>query len=45
MSSGSGFVNGEVVTIDGGELNWFTELPNEQIDATFEQLWERTRKK
>lgn len=51
MSSGSGFVNGEVVTIDGGEwlsggeFNWFTELPNEQIDAMFEQLRERTRRK
>lgn len=51
MSSGSGFVHGEVVTIDGGEwlsggeFNWFTEFPDEQIDATFEQLRERTRKK
>ena len=51
MSSGSGFVNGEVVTIDGGEwlsggeFNWFTELPNERIDAMFEQLREQTRKR
>lgn len=51
MSSGSGYVNGEVVTIDGGEwlnggeFNYFTQLPNDRIDGMFEQLRERTRKK
>lgn len=51
MSGGSGFVNGEVVTIDGGEwlnggeFNFFTQLPDEQIDAAFEQLRDRTKKK
>jgi NAD(P)-dependent dehydrogenase (short-subunit alcohol dehydrogenase family) len=50
MSSQSGYVNGEVVTIDGGEwlnggeFNHFTSLPDEQIDGMFEQLRAATRK-
>ena len=41
MSPGAGFFNGEVVTIDGGEwlnggeFNWLTMLPHEQVDAAF----------
>lgn len=51
MSGGSGFVNGEVVTIDGGEwlsggeFNYMTELPAEEIDGMFEQIRRSTRPK
>jgi NAD(P)-dependent dehydrogenase (short-subunit alcohol dehydrogenase family) len=44
MSPGSAFVNGEVVTIDGGEwlnggeFNWFTQSSPEKIDAMFQAL-------
>ena len=44
VSAESGYVNGEVVTIDGGEwlnggeFNWFTTWPEEKIDAAFEAL-------
>jgi NAD(P)-dependent dehydrogenase (short-subunit alcohol dehydrogenase family) len=47
----SGYVNGEVVTIDGGEwlsggeFNWLHELPREQLDAGFAALRARTAKK
>jgi NAD(P)-dependent dehydrogenase (short-subunit alcohol dehydrogenase family) len=50
MSPGSGYVNGEVVTIDGGEqltggeFNFFTQFPPEAIDAAFAALREKTRK-
>ena len=48
MSEESGYVNGEVVTIDGGEwlnggeFNSFASLPEEQIDGMFEQLRKAT---
>ncbi len=51
MSPGSGYVNGEIVTIDGGEwlnggeFNHFTSLPDEQIDGMFEQLRAATRRR
>jgi NAD(P)-dependent dehydrogenase (short-subunit alcohol dehydrogenase family) len=41
MSPGARYMNGEVVTIDGGEwlnggeFNWLTTLPHEQVDAAF----------
>jgi len=44
LADGSGYVNGEVVTIDGGEwlnggeFNWFTQLPPEQVDRAFAAL-------
>ena len=44
MSGGSGYVNGEVVTIDGGEwlsggeFNVVTTFPPEQIDGMFGAL-------
>jgi NAD(P)-dependent dehydrogenase (short-subunit alcohol dehydrogenase family) len=44
MSPGAGYFNGEVVTIDGGEwlnggeFNWLTQLPPQQIDAAFAAL-------
>jgi NAD(P)-dependent dehydrogenase (short-subunit alcohol dehydrogenase family) len=44
MSGRSGFVNGEVVTIDGGEwlnggeFNWFTGMPPEEIERAFAAL-------
>jgi NAD(P)-dependent dehydrogenase (short-subunit alcohol dehydrogenase family) len=44
MSGGAGYVNGEVVTIDGGEwlnggeFNWFTGLPAEEIERAFAAL-------
>ena len=44
MSAESAFVNGEVVTIDGGEwlnggeFNHFTQMGDERIDAAFEKL-------
>ncbi|HVS02334.1 MAG TPA: SDR family oxidoreductase [Thermoanaerobaculia bacterium] len=51
MSDGSGFVNGEVVTLDGGEwlnggeFNYFTTLPDEQVDSAFAALRERSGRK
>jgi len=51
MSRGSGYINGEVVVIDGGEwlsggeFNYFTEMSPEQIDRAFEELRKKTRKK
>jgi NAD(P)-dependent dehydrogenase (short-subunit alcohol dehydrogenase family) len=50
LSRESGFVNGEVVTLDGGEwlnggeFNHFTQMPSQQIDAAFEALRRSTRK-
>jgi len=50
LAPGSSYVNGEVVTIDGGEwlnggeFNWLTQLPAEQLDAGFAAVRERTRK-
>ena len=47
----SGYINGDVVTIDGGEwlsggeFNWLHELPREQLDAGFAALRERATKK
>ncbi len=47
----SGYINGDVVTIDGGEwlsggeFNWLHELPREQLDAGFAALRERAAKK
>jgi NAD(P)-dependent dehydrogenase (short-subunit alcohol dehydrogenase family) len=49
MSGGSGYVNGEVVTIDGGEwlsggeFNFLTQLPPQKIDAAFAELKKKTR--
>lgn len=49
LADESGFVNGEVVTLDGGEwlsggeFNNLTQLPEEKIDAAFEQLRRNTR--
>lgn len=49
MSPGSGFVNGEVVTIDGGEwlgggeFNHLTRMPDEKIDRAFEELRKKAR--
>jgi NAD(P)-dependent dehydrogenase (short-subunit alcohol dehydrogenase family) len=46
LSGGSAYVNGEVVTIDGGEwlnggeFNLYTQMPPEQIDRTFAGLRE-----
>lgn len=51
MSGGSGYVNGEVVTIDGGEwlnggeFNALTQLPTERIDKSFAKMREMTRAK
>jgi NAD(P)-dependent dehydrogenase (short-subunit alcohol dehydrogenase family) len=51
LSKGSAYINGEVVTIDGGEwlnggeFNWFTQLPREQLDAGFALLREKSAKK
>jgi NAD(P)-dependent dehydrogenase (short-subunit alcohol dehydrogenase family) len=48
LSPGSGYVNGEVVTIDGGEwlnggeFNFLTQLPREQLDAGFAALRDKT---
>ncbi|HEV8632205.1 MAG TPA: SDR family oxidoreductase [Thermoanaerobaculia bacterium] len=50
LSARSGYVNGEVVTIDGGEwlnggeFNWLTQLPQEQLDAGFAALRAKTGK-
>jgi hypothetical protein len=50
LSRESGFVNGEVVTLDGGEwlnggeFNHFTQMPSQQIDEAFEALRRSTRK-
>jgi NAD(P)-dependent dehydrogenase (short-subunit alcohol dehydrogenase family) len=49
MCARSGYVNGEVVTIDGGEwlnggeFNWFTQMPAAQLDRAFEALRAATR--
>lgn len=49
MSDGSAYVNGEVVTIDGGEwlnggqFNALTQLPAERIDRSFAKMREVTR--
>jgi NAD(P)-dependent dehydrogenase (short-subunit alcohol dehydrogenase family) len=49
LSPGSAYINGEVVTIDGGEwlnggeFNWFTQLPREQLDAGFAALRPKKR--
>ena len=51
MSSGSAYVNGEVVTIDGGEwlnggeFNHFSTLPDSQLDTMFEELRTATGKR
>jgi hypothetical protein len=49
MCERSAYVNGEVVTIDGGEwlnggeFNWFTQRPPEELDRTFASLRAATR--
>jgi NAD(P)-dependent dehydrogenase (short-subunit alcohol dehydrogenase family) len=51
LSPGSANINGDVVTIDGGEwlsggeFNFLTELPPAQLDAGFSMLREKTAKK
>ncbi len=51
LGPGGRWVNGEVVTLDGGEwlnggeFNWFTQLPREQLDAGFAALREATGRK
>jgi len=51
ISDGSAYVNGEVVTIDGGEwlnggeFNALTQLPAEQIDRSFARMREAARAK
>ena len=51
LSAGSGYVNGEVVTIDGGEwlnggeFNFLTQVPREQLDAGFAALRDKTKKR
>ena len=51
MSRGPGYINGEVVTIDGGEwlnggeFNWFTQQPPERIDQAFAALREGSGRK
>ncbi len=47
----SGYINGDVVTIDGGEwlnggeFNWLHQLPREQLDAGFAALRDRAKKR
>lgn len=51
LAPGSGYINGDVVTIDGGEwlsggeFNWLNQLPREQLDAGFAMLREKSAKK
>jgi NAD(P)-dependent dehydrogenase (short-subunit alcohol dehydrogenase family) len=51
LSPGSAYVNGEVVTLDGGEwlnggeFNYLTQLPPEKLEAGFAALREKTSKK
>jgi NAD(P)-dependent dehydrogenase (short-subunit alcohol dehydrogenase family) len=51
LAPGSGYVNGDVVTIDGGEwlsggeFNWLNQLPREQLDAGFALLRGKSAKK
>jgi NAD(P)-dependent dehydrogenase (short-subunit alcohol dehydrogenase family) len=50
LAPGSGYINGDVVTIDGGEwlsggeFNWLNQLPPEQLDAGFAMLRRATKK-
>ena len=50
LSPDSGYVNGEVVTMDGGEwlnggeFNYLAQMPREQLDAGFAALRTGTKK-